>query len=95
MQYLGRVVLDDHFVHEHAAAPDAAAGRQLRFEDGDLKTFLGQIISGHQAGGSGARDGHVEGHVVLQLLEKTLYYSSGNSLFHYFFLHIDSSLFFL
>ena len=55
-----RVLLDHHFVEEHAAAPGAAAGGELALEDGAFETGVSQITSRHQRGRSGAHQRHVQ-----------------------------------
>ena len=76
------VVLHDDFVHQHAAAPNAAAGRELAFVNGDFETRLREVARGDEPARSRADDGDVHREMAFELFEKRAHDGARNLFFH-------------
>ena len=76
------VVLHDDFVHQHAAAPNAAAGRELAFVNGDFEARLRKVARGDEPARSRADDGDVHREIAFELFEKRAHDGARNLFFH-------------
>ena len=76
------VVLHDDFVHQHAAAPNAAAGRELAFVNGDFEARLRKVARGDEPARSRADDGYVHREIAFELFEKRAHDGARNLFFH-------------
>ena len=81
---LRRIVLHHHLVHQHATAPGSAAGRQLRFEHGDLQSREREVPRRHETGRPRADDGDIHRQIAFEFLEITPDDRAGDCLFHHF-----------
>ena len=76
------VVLHDDFVHQHAAAPNAAAGRELAFVNGDFEARLRKVARGDEPARSRADNGDVHREIAFELFEKRAHDGARNLFFH-------------
>ena len=79
VEHVERLVLHHDLIEHHAAAPDAAAGRELALEERDFLSRSREVSSGDQPGRPRADDGRVQLGRLAQLLEEALYYRPRNN----------------
>ena len=77
-----RVVLNDDFVHQHSAAPNAAAGREFAFVNCDFVAGFCEVSRGDESARSCADDGDVHREAAFEFFEKRTHDCARDLFFH-------------